>query len=409
MIKGFFTQKETGYQPRVKGRVLSCASCGLYKGVTTPKMKPFGNFKKEILCIGEAPGQVEDRKGIQWQGRTGTLLKNTLTELGIDLFEDCLNVNAVNCRPDKNQTPTNFQIDCCRHVMVQGIIEEYQPKVIIPLGKAALYSILGNQPMKNFGGIMKWRGWTIPDRQFKAWICPTLHPSYIYREENNKAIQVIWKEDLQQAINKISKPLPRYNKPDIEIIDDLNLLSNIKTDLIAFDYETTAIKPHANGHRIVCASVADTENHAYVFMMPEEREQQLPFLKMLRNRAIGKMAHNIKFEDNWTNVVLHTSINNWIWDSMIAAHILDNRTGITGLKFQTYVNFGIADYSSEVDSYLTNTVEDKGGNSQNRIEELIKTTEGQGKLLNYCALDSIYEYRLAQVQMKKIDYDFLPF
>ena len=60
---------------------------------------------KGILIIGEAPGQVEDRKGLPWQGGTGRLLKRTLEKQGIDLFEDCICVNAVNCRPPKNRAP----------------------------------------------------------------------------------------------------------------------------------------------------------------------------------------------------------------------------------------------------------------------------------------------------------------
>jgi len=88
---------------------------------------------------------------------------------------------------------------------------------------------------------------------------------------------------------------------------------------------------------------------------------------------------------------------------MMAAHILDNRPGVTSLKFQTYINFGIIDYESEVSPYLK-AVDSKNGNALNRIFEA-----DEKKLMEYCSLDSIYEYRLAMWQIKIINYSFLPF
>ena len=61
MSEGFFTRKETESKTRPNGKTLSCTSCGLYKRVISPKMQPFGNFKKGIMNIGEAPGEIEDR------------------------------------------------------------------------------------------------------------------------------------------------------------------------------------------------------------------------------------------------------------------------------------------------------------------------------------------------------------
>ena len=77
MNEGFFTRKETESKSRPDGKTYSCASCGLYHDATSPRMKPFGNFKKGILNLGEAPGEIEDKRGKQWQGKTGRLLQKT--------------------------------------------------------------------------------------------------------------------------------------------------------------------------------------------------------------------------------------------------------------------------------------------------------------------------------------------
>ena len=405
-MDGFFDRKDTRSKARPDGKRYSCVSCGLYKQCKSPKMEPFGNFKKGILNIGEAPGAREDARGKPWQGKTGRLLEKVYKELGIDLFEDCLNINAVHCRPvdskGENRKPSNYEIDCCRKSTIQ-IIEKYQPKVIIALGASSIYSLFNHRWKKDLGGIMKWRGWTIPDQDFEAWICPVFHPSYVERSE--REVMTIWRQDLEQALDLVNVDFPLHKKPKIEYIDDLSVLSSIKTDQVSFDYETTGLKPYATGHKIICASVAISDRHVYSFMMPANRRDQRPFINLLQSSTIGKIAHNIKFEDTWTTVRLRTEIKGWDWDSMQAAHILDNRPGITGLKFQTYVNFGIIDYDSGIEPYL----KAPDSNDFNKTEELIQAKDGQRKLLKYCALDSIFGYRLAKKQIDMIGYDFLPF
>ena len=409
-MTGFFSKKETQSKTRPDGRVYSCASCGLYKNANSPRMKPFGNFKKGILNIGEVPGQTEDERGKQWQGKSGRLLKRTYAKFGIDLFEDCLNINAINCRAidnkGNNRNPSNYEVDCCRQVIISKIIKEYQPSVIVLLGSSALYSILGNRWKKDLGGINKWRGFVIPDQNYKCWICPVFHPSYVERFEEEE-IKTIWEQDLKNILQYLDKPFLRHSKPRIHIIEDLSLLNNIKSENAAFDYETTGLKPYAKGHRIICGSIAVSKNLAYAFMIPGDRKSRQPLINFLENQLIGKIAANIKFEDTWTKIRLKTNVMNWEWDTMLAAHVLDNRRGVTGLKFQVYVNFGIVDYSSEIEPYLKSV--DGNSNSLNRVPELIKTEDGKKKLLTYCGLDSIYEYRLAMKQMKIINYTGLPF
>jgi uracil-DNA glycosylase len=405
-MKGFFTTQETQSQERPDGKTYSCVSCGLYKDAKSPKMKSYGNFRKHILVIGEAPGELEDIRGLPWQGKTGKLLQQTCKELGVDLFEDCLNINAVNCHPKANKTPVNYEIDCCRSVIVNNVIKEYQPKLIILLGRSALYSFLGHRWKKDLSGISKWRGFTIPDQDFKCWVCPTFHPSYV--ERGDKEVETIWRQDLQQALKKVDEKFPRNKKPKIIHLQKLDQLNEIQDGgLVAFDYETTGIKPHASGHRIICASVAVSQDECFVFRMPETKYDRIPFLQLLSNPLVQKMAHNIKFEETWSVQKLKTPVQGWIWDSMQAAHVLDNRHGITGLKFQTYVNFGIIDYDSEVTPYLQSGSKD--GNAVNSIQKLLDRPGGEEMLMEYCSLDSIYEYRLAWKQMKLLGYDFLPF
>ena len=406
-MKGFFTiqKKKTSTT-----KVLSCTTCGLYQKVHSPKIPPYGNFKKEILVIGEAPGKEEDRVGKPWQGKAGQLLQRELLRLGVNLFEDCISINAVNCRPmtedEYNRAPTQLEIDCCRKTVLDTI-KEYQPQVVLLLGSSAVNSVIGYRWQRDLGGIMKWRGWTIPDQDFNTWICPAFHPSYVMRAEKDPQVKTVWRRDLQQAISMLNVPFRKYVKPKITYLTDLSPLNDIKHGTIAFDYETTGIKPQAEGHKIISVSVANTPDHVYAFLLPKERAAQRPLIRLLKNRDVSKMAHNMKYEDTWSAIRLHTQIQGWYWDSMLAAHILDNRPGVTSLKFQVYVNFGIVDYESEVSPYLKS--KSKDGNALNNIEKLLETKSGVESLLYYNALDSVYEYRLAMLQQEIMKYDPLPF
>jgi hypothetical protein len=263
--------------------------------------------------------------------------------------------------------------------------------------------MIGHRWKKDLGGVSKWRGFTIPDQDFNTWICPTFHPSYVDRVDT-KDVESIWMEDLKQAVAQLKEPFPIHKEPEIEIIEDLSVLNSITIGTIAFDYETTGIKPHAAEHRIICASVAYTSDKAYSFMMPSSPAGRRPFTNLLANPRIGKIAHNMKFEDNWSLVKLRQPVTNWEWDTMIASHVIDNRPGITSLKFQVYVNFGIVDYASEIAPYLQGT-DGVSANSLNKIKDILLKQGGQHKLLKYCGYDSIYEFRLAIKQRLNI----LPF
>lgn len=403
-MKGFFTSKQTESQSRPDGKILSCASCGGYKNCKTPKMKPIGNFQKKILIIGSAPERTDDRQGRAFQSQNADYLKKTLAELGIDMFEDCLLTYACKCYGiEKECEPSNYEIECCRRFSIQ-VVKEYKPRLIILLGDAAVFSLIGNRWKKDLNDIDKWRGWCIPDQDFKAWLCPTFDT---YQVKDRLEAQIVWKLDLKNAIEHLDIEFPIYKESTIKILEnDLSVLNAIHNEM-AFDYETTGLKCHAEGHKIICCSVAVSEDLVYVFMMPELKKDRKPFLDLLTNKKIGKIAQNYKFEHNWTYGILGIEVQNWIWDTMLATHVLDNRPGITGLKFQTFVQFGIANYDSEVNPYLK-AKEEKNANSINRIEELLQKPKGKELLLKYCAMDSVFEYRLSILQRKLMEPE-LPF
>lgn len=414
-MRGFFEREQIEDPIRRPGRrALSCITCRLYKNALSPKMEPYGKFRKRIMVIGETPGEEDDRKGRPWQGRAGRLLQRAYKQLGIDLFEDCVSINAVNCRPTTargtNRAPNLHEINCCRHIKVMPVIAEYQPKVIILHGPAALLSVIGPRWEKDLGTFSRWVGFAIPDQKYHAWIVPTYHPSYIMRQVKDgeeSELLVLWKRHLRKAFNLVDKPLP-YPLPsedDVEVTDDvegvLMRILNDKPEMLAFDLETTGIKPYNREvHRIVCIGFSYNDKKAYAIPAPTTERQIELLRRIMRDRRIKKIAANMKFEHIWLSEMYGIEVRPWLFDTMLAAHVLDNRTKISSLKFQAYIRYGIVGYDREVSAYLH--TKDGGAYSVNRVPEFIRSRTNYIKLATYCGLDALITLRLARDQMKEI-------
>lgn len=392
-MSGFFTIEEKGKNiPKRE----SCLQCGLYKNCISPRMKPSGEGREGIFILAEAPGKLEDEKGTQLIGKAGKFLRRKLYDLGIDLDLDCKKMNAVNCRPERNRTPTTKEIFACRNRVLREI-NTFKPKIIILLGGPAVTSVIGNVWKKNIGGITKWRGWTIPDYTYNAWICPTFHPAFVIREEKNPAAELIFFQDLQRTIKMINIDLPKINPPeqnisilekDKEAIYFLRSLINSPPKKIAFDFETTGLKPERPEHDIISCSIATNSYSASAFLMKNKIVRKL-LCKILTNPAIKKVGANIKFEHNWSRAKLGIEILGWEEDVCIDQHILDNRSGICGVKFISYVDQGISDYDSKIASFLK--YKGKDGNGINQIHKIPIRD-----LLLYNGIDSKIEFSISE-------------
>jgi len=117
--------------------------------------------------------------------------------------------------------------------------------------------------------------------------------------------------------------------------------------------------------------------------------------KVLTNRKILKVGANLKFEDRWSRSLLGVGIEGFYWDTMLAAHQLDNRGGISSLDFQSFVRLGIGDYSLHLEKFKQSGVD--GLNSMHKVP----LTE----LLMYNALDALFTYRVMEEQKEEAGYD----
>lgn len=389
-----------------RGRIKSCVSCGLHRDVRSPKMQPYGENRKRIAIIGEGPGAQEDKAGKPWQGPSGELVQGVMRENGLDLFRDCVSMNAVNCRTDKdNRTPTGYEIACCRAKIVDPAIAEHRPRVVLLMGGSAVTSVLG--PLAPEGrtldaAINKWRGFAIPIPEIGAHVCPTFHPSYVMREDKRPEIDTIWRQDIRKALALLDEPVPEPEDlaSRVEVLRDEGAILRAiyeahDAEYVSFDYETTGLRPQLHG--LVCASFATSVDRACAFMMPRTGPVRGAWAKLMSDPRVGKISHNLKFEDSWTREHFEVDEINWAWDSMIAAHVVDSRVGICGLKLQAFINFGTRDWSAVIDPYLK-SVDERDQRAPNRIWEFIER-HGEEDCLVYCGIDSLTAFRLAMRQM----------
>ena len=401
-IKGFLTKKTPSALKKESKRKDPCEVCGLHENVLTPKMAHHGEGRKGILCVAEGPGREEDRRGEQLIGEAGTLLENYMRPFDIDLHKDCWLINAVNCRPPQNRTPTAKEIKCCRW-LVEKTIEETNPKIIFLFGRAAVESFYAGMGDCSIG---RWKRFCIPDHEYHAHVIPLFHPSYLVRNQGNEIIESVFRRDLKFAASCIRKPRPtaRLWENEIKVVTDIDELSDYMMELlrerritIGFDFETTSLKPFGPLQRIVSCSIAFHKNHAIAFPVShpfwtdKQKDEVENLLKAVLFAAnIKKVAHNLKFEDMWARACIGP-VRGWEHCTMNGAHIIDSRKGITGLKFQTFVNWGVKEYDADIKPFI---IPDPRTGLNTLTKAPLK------KLLTYNAFDSLFTYNLYEKQMK---------
>jgi len=398
MSKGFFQSSSLASDHRnYLHRLPKCGTCGLNRNCHSPKMKPDGEGRKRILIVGESPGKEEDRQGKALVGDSGKFLRKQLAKLNVDLNRDCWKTNAIRCHPPKNVTPTKEQLQACQPLLWQTI-EELDPTVIITLGGSALFSVVEPLWLEDPGAVSRWVGWVIPVREPNVRVMPTYHPAYLLREDRNKPLHLWFKKHLRQAVSFVgTRPTVRDYESEVEVVMSPHEAALILKDfrkhkgVIAFDYETNCLKCEHPKARIYTCSVCSNGGRTIAF--PWHGEVIDEMRKLLKTKSVGKVAANLKFEDRWTRRFLGYSVRNWIWDTMVAAHVLDCRSGITSLKFQAFVRLGMKPYDRHIQPYLK--ASDKS--QINRIHQL-----DLRELLLYNGLDSLLEYEMYRLQVNQI-------
>ena len=187
---------------KIKEQVTECTNCELSQ-TRTNSVPGKGNFRSDVIFVGEAPGKNEDVKGEPFIGIAGKKLSGALENAGISR-EQVYITNIVKCRPPKNRVPTITERDTCKNYLEKEI-QIIKPKIICILGNTAFKSLLDGKE------IIKFRGKIVKKDNQLYFL--TIHPAAtIY---NQKLISVL-KKDIKKLF-KLIEEIKNKKKIKIDI------------------------------------------------------------------------------------------------------------------------------------------------------------------------------------------------
>jgi uracil-DNA glycosylase family 4 len=156
--------------------VAGCRRCPLCEG-RTHTVPGEGHPAARLMCVGEGPGETEDRTGRPFVGRAGELLTEILAAIGLPR-ETVFIANVVKCRPPQNRKPAAEEMARCLPYL-QAQIRLVRPRVLLALGATAAEGLLGVRRSLGElrGKVHRWDG--IP-------LVVTYHPAALLRNPNWK-------------------------------------------------------------------------------------------------------------------------------------------------------------------------------------------------------------------------------
>jgi len=400
----FLTKLEIHKEARVEIDIdllqSKCGTCKLHRNCKSPKMEYSGEGAKKILVIGDTPSDADDQNSIQFSGASGSYLKDLLLKGGISLNRDCWKVNAVRCNNSLEELNNTAKL-CSGYIL--KLLYTLKPTHVLILGSAGIVSLFGDD--FNNREVQRWRGVSFPDDKFKTRTFITYHPSEIKKNSKDRLLAAVFERDIVKFCSTIKYASYIEHYEYEKHVKHLLLFTDVKRELerilrdkpeyLYHDYETSGLKPYSSGHFVASISFAYSENQAFVFPLdynqywkPEDlRQIKELWCRILSDKDIGKIAHNIKFEDSWSTVTLKQETSGWIWDTQMAAHILDNRKQWSGLKFQVFIELGVRPYDKFIDPFI---------HSDTEFNTVHKSPLKE--LLMYCGLDSLFGFKLFNKQ-----------
>ena len=169
--------------PALRSAVAACTACRLCEGRRNTVFG-VGNERAQLMVVGEAPGEQEDRKGEPFVGPAGQLLDSMLLALGLTRGEgspqqQVFIANTLKCRPPGNRNPEPDEMARCEPFL-QRQIALVQPRAILAVGRFAVQALLrSSEPIGRLRGrVHTYQG--VP-------LVVSYHPAYLLRNPTDKA------------------------------------------------------------------------------------------------------------------------------------------------------------------------------------------------------------------------------
>ncbi|HSA55548.1 MAG TPA: uracil-DNA glycosylase, partial [Gemmatimonadaceae bacterium] len=126
----------------IAAAVAGCTRCPLYRTAKKP-VPGEGNPHAGLVCVGEAPGAVEDETGRPFVGAAGQLLDKMLAAIRLSRA-DVFICNVLKHRPPNNRNPAPDEVQACSPYLLRQI-ELIRPRVIVAFGTFAAQTLLNTR------------------------------------------------------------------------------------------------------------------------------------------------------------------------------------------------------------------------------------------------------------------------
>jgi uracil-DNA glycosylase family 4 len=287
-----------------------------------------------------------------------TLPKNLRENYGIDLDEDVLILNTLQCRVPragddgaKNLARTQKGAAVCERGLREQVAE-YPRRLIIAMGNFALRALTGNPNYK----ITQIRGQVIPSTFAKIGIMPVVHPAALLRGTGNYRQ---FRNDIGYAFHLAAGGPPRTpiepkrwyvaGSPD----NVAQMVEHLRTKpYIACDTETGGFSPRTS-EILAVGLCSDPEE---VFIVPGHLVEYLRPLFMLGHEGPRFIWHNGKFDMGFMQRPMPLGVGDVARvdeDTMLLSYTLDENGGIHDLEQVGSDWIGARDYKHMLKPYLT--------------------------------------------------------
>ncbi|MBE6546850.1 MAG: uracil-DNA glycosylase [Ruminococcaceae bacterium] len=172
-----------------------CTACELHK-TRTNCVFGTGNKNADLLFVGEAPGEQEDKTGTPFVGRAGQLLDQYL--YAVDIPRDSVYIaNILKCRPPKNRDPLPAEEDACIDYLRRQV-RLIRPKIIVCLGRIAAMRLI-----KPDFRITKEHGIWFEKGNFL--ITAVYHPALLLRDPRKKEEMLLDMKQIKEKLDLLSE------------------------------------------------------------------------------------------------------------------------------------------------------------------------------------------------------------
>lgn len=386
-------------------RFLRCGECG--RGGSPLPLT--GGCRRGILVVFDQPTTAQWSARSWFAGGDSSTLW-ALQEMGLSLHADIAITAVQSCHGQRSSTA---HYEPCL-VKLSESVQKVQPKVIITVGAVATGAILRLYNTSHFTAnytTAQYYGHCIPlnrnaENRWGCWLAPVQSDRDIHQNKNTQVQQVAksWLyRHLTYALDVGGLRPPAPPKQEVKLLYDSKAITQTLEEAknakyAAFDYETNRFQPEFPNATILTSAVTyaldSGEIKTAAFPLSSEVVKQA-WCRFLQT-GVKKIGANIKFEQRWSSVYLGTSVENWFWDVCVAGRITDCMPGTSGLKYLTFVHFGIVGYDDSVAQYMHDDSEGVNGLAK------APTTD----LLTYNGYDALYTYYCAKKQREMLGFEF---